>query len=39
MIFVDAMVLAVMGHMGMQNGFATIPEQPNKDNRGLPIEK
>lgn len=36
--FVDAMVLAVMGHMGMQNGFATIPEQPEKDRRGLPME-
>jgi predicted RNase H-like nuclease len=36
--FVDAMVLAVIGHMGMQNGFATIPEQPKKDSRGLPME-
>ena len=36
--FVDAMVLSVVGHIGMQNGFATIPEQPEKDCRGLPME-
>jgi len=36
--FVDAMVLAVIGHIGMQNGFETIPEQPKKDSRGLPME-
>ena len=36
--FVDAMVLAVIGNIGMENGFETIPEQPKKDNRGLPME-
>lgn len=36
--FVDAMVLSVIGHIGMQNGFETIPEQPEKDSRGLPME-
>lgn len=36
--FVDAMVLAVTGYVGMQNGFITIPEQPQKDSRGLPME-
>ena len=36
--FVDAMVLAVIGSIGIKNGFETIPEQPKKDNRGLPME-
>jgi len=36
--FVDAMVLAVIGYIGMQNGFLTIPEHPEKDCRGLPME-
>lgn len=36
--FVDAMVLAVLGHMGMQSGFETIPQRPQKDSRGLPME-
>lgn len=36
--FIDAMVLAVIGHMGMENGFETIPKQPQKDSRGLPME-
>ncbi|WP_378957042.1 DUF429 domain-containing protein [Pelosinus sp. sgz500959] len=36
--FVDAMVLAVIGHIGMEHGFETIPEQPQKDSRGLPME-
>ena len=36
--FVDAMVLAVIGHMGMQNGFETIPQRPQTDSRGLPME-
>ncbi|MDF2874107.1 MAG: hypothetical protein K0R22_790 [Sporomusa sp.] len=36
--FVDAMALAVVGVAGMQRGFATIPGQPAKDSRGLPME-
>ena len=36
--FVDAMVLAVIGHIGMLNGFETIPEQPKKNSRGLQME-
>jgi predicted RNase H-like nuclease len=36
--FLDAMVLAVMGAWGLHNGFATIPAQPVKDSRGLPME-
>jgi len=36
--FVDAMVLAVIGKNGMENGFATIPKKPVKDNRGIPME-
>jgi len=36
--FIDAMVLAVIGHIGMQNGFLTIPEYPVKDSRGLLME-
>jgi 8-oxo-dGTP diphosphatase len=33
--FVDAMVLAVIGRNGMENGFETIPQQPVNDSRGL----
>lgn len=36
--FVDAMVLAVIGSIGMQNGFQSIPKRPQKDSRGLPME-
>ncbi|HWR44981.1 DUF429 domain-containing protein [Sporomusa sp.] len=36
--FVDAMVLAVIGVAGTQRGFETIPEQPAKDSKGLPME-
>lgn len=36
--FVDAMVLAVMSVVGTQRGFATIPKQPAKDSKGLPME-
>lgn len=36
--FSDAMVLAVMGTFGRHNGFVTIPAQPEKDSRGLPME-
>lgn len=36
--FVDAMVLAVLGSIGLQNGFLTIPELPQKDSRGVPME-
>lgn len=36
--FVDAMVLAVIGLNGIKNGFDTIPKEPIKDNRGIPME-
>ena len=36
--FVDAMVLSSIGNIGMINGFETIPLQPQKDSRGLPME-
>lgn len=36
--FIDAMVLAVIGQIGMLNGFVTIPEYPQEDSRGLPME-
>ena len=36
--FVDAMVLAVIGLNGMKNGFETIPKEPVKDSRGIPME-
>ena len=36
--FVDAMVLAVIGLNGMKSGFDTIPKEPIKDNRGIPME-
>lgn len=36
--FVDAMALAVIGQIGMHDGFETIPEQPKKDSRGLSME-
>ncbi|MDR3564559.1 MAG: DUF429 domain-containing protein [Negativicutes bacterium] len=36
--FIDAMVLAVSGLLGMKNGFDTIPKQPQRDRRGLPME-
>jgi predicted RNase H-like nuclease len=36
--FVDAMVLAVIGCSGVENGFETIPEQPANDSRGLPMQ-
>ena len=36
--FVDAMVLAVIGQNGMEKGFDSIPKEPVKDNRGIPME-
>ncbi|WP_371381395.1 DUF429 domain-containing protein [Sporomusa aerivorans] len=36
--FLDAMVLAVMGSIGLKTGFASIPAQPAKDRQGLPME-
>ncbi len=36
--FLDAMVLSVIGCIGMQKGFETIPEEPQKDCKGLPME-
>lgn len=36
--FIDAMALAVVGMMGIRNGFETLPEAPPRDSRGLPME-
>ncbi|SEP39745.1 DUF429 domain-containing protein [Propionispora vibrioides] len=36
--FMDAMVLSVIGRLGMQYGFSTIPQQPVGDSRGIPME-
>lgn len=36
--FVDAMALSVNGLIGLNNGFATIPERPHCDSKGLPME-
>lgn len=36
--FIDAMVLSVIGQIGMLNGFVTIPDYPKKDSRGLPSQ-
>lgn len=36
--FVDAMVLAVTGQIGLSKGFLTIPRQPWRDKREIPME-
>lgn len=35
---IDALCLAVSGLLGLENGVATIPEQPAKDARGISME-
>jgi predicted RNase H-like nuclease len=36
--FMDAMVLSVIGRLGVQHGFSIIPQQPVRDSRGIPME-
>ena len=35
---VDALALAVTGMIGVKEGFKTIPENPEKDSRGIMME-